>query len=201
MSKVSKTVKSGKNPSARFVLSAYALEQLPSDRKPHIAFGGRSNVGKSTLMNTILGQKRLAKTSSTPGRTQALNVFEIDERYYFVDLPGYGFAKVPVKVKEAWGKLVDSYLTQCDDLAGVVSLWDARHDPSAQDLEFLGWLQDRGAPFLIVLTKADKLKRTHQAQLAKKIASRYGVEPLLFSSVEGIGKRELWRWINSALEN
>lgn len=189
-----------KNPSVRFVLSAYSLEQAPRDRKPQIAFGGRSNVGKSTLINTILGQKGLAKTSSTPGRTQALNFFEIDERYYFVDLPGYGFAKAPLKVKEAWGRLVDSYLTECDSLAGVISLWDARHDPSKQDLEFLGWLRERDLPFLIVLTKADKLKRGQQAKLAKEIAARYGVEPLLFSSIAGTGKRELWRWIENTLK-
>jgi GTP-binding protein len=188
-----------KNPTARFVLSAYGLEQAPKDRKPHIAFGGRSNVGKSTLINTILGQKRLAKTSSTPGRTQALNFFEIDDRYYFVDLPGYGFAKAPLVVKEAWGKLVDSYLSENADLTGVVSLWDARHDPSKQDLEFLGWLQERKLNFLIVLTKADKLKRSHQVQLMQKVTSKFGVEPLLFSSVEGTGKRELWRWIENTL--
>lgn len=191
---------SAKLHTARFVLSAFGLEQAPRDRKPHIAFGGRSNVGKSTLINTILGQKGLCKTSSTPGRTQSLNFFELDERYYFVDLPGYGFAKVPIKVKEAWGRLVDSYLTECNDLAGVVSLWDARHDPSAQDVEFLGWLQEKKLPFLIVLTKADKLKHSHQIQAVKKISGRFGVEPLLFSSVKGTGKRELWRWIEKALK-
>ncbi|HSG98408.1 MAG TPA: ribosome biogenesis GTP-binding protein YihA/YsxC, partial [candidate division Zixibacteria bacterium] len=92
-------------PDAHFVLSAHSLAQAPRDRKPQIAFGGRSNVGKSTLINTLLSQKRLAKTSSTPGRTQALNFFEIDRRLYFVDLPGYGFARAPVKAKENWGRL------------------------------------------------------------------------------------------------
>ena len=188
-----------RNPSARFVLSAHSLAQVPRDGKPQIVFGGRSNVGKSTLINTLLGQRRLAKTSSTPGRTQALNFFEVDNKYYFVDLPGYGFAKAPLAIKEQWGKLVDSYLSGEEAIAGAVILLDCRREPNQDDRELIEWLNDAKLPFVICLTKADKLTRHQLHQTRQRIHHHFAVDIIPFSATLGLGKNDLWRWIHSLL--
>ena len=189
-----------KKPIAEFKLSAYALDQLPLNGFPHIAFAGRSNVGKSSLLNSLLDQKGLAKTSSTPGRTQAINVFEIDSSYYFIDLPGYGFAKAPISVKEKWAKLVDSYFQKCRELAGVILLLDCRRTPNEDDLILLDWLISRQAPFIIALTKSDKLGRGKLSQTMRTLERELPGGIIPYSSPKGTGKKELWSWIRVALE-
>lgn len=188
--------------SAEFVLSVHNLNQTPRNQKPHIAFGGRSNVGKSTLINTILSKKGLAKTSSTPGRTQALNFFDINDSFYVVDLPGYGHAKAPVAIKKAWGKLTDSYLTSETRLAGVVALIDSRHDPTADDLSWNQWLAEREIPVVIALTKTDKLSGNQLARRLKSLESSFSLqgEIVKFSAVSGLGKKELWKWILTCVQ-
>lgn len=186
-------------PTAEFKLSAYALDQLPRDGFPHIAFAGRSNVGKSSLLNSLLDQKGLAKTSSTPGRTQAINVFEIDSSYYFIDLPGYGFAKAPISVKEKWAKLVDGYFQNCRELAGVIVLLDCRRIPSDDDLTLLDWLINRRAPFIIALTKSDKLGRGKLSQTMRSLEKVLPGGIIPYSSPKGTGKKELWSWIRTIL--
>ena len=184
-------------PQAIFRLSAYSLSQAPRDRKPQIAFGGRSNVGKSTLINTILGKKKLARTSNTPGRTQALNFFEIDDRYYFVDLPGYGFAKAPLAVKEAWGKLVDGYLSESESLAGVVALLDCRREVRDEDRQLFEWLEDKNIPHIVALTKTDKLSANQLNKARAHIKAELTGDVIFFSAKNGNGVKELWSWINA----
>ncbi|MBN4056714.1 YihA family ribosome biogenesis GTP-binding protein [bacterium AH-315-J21] len=185
-------------PKAVFKLSAYALTQVPQDRKPQVAFGGRSNVGKSSLINKILGQKRLCKTSSTPGRTQALNFFEVDDKYYFVDLPGYGYARAPKSVREQWGKLTDEYLADGGTLSGMVCLIDSRRDLTDYDRHMFEWLADNEVLFTIVLTKCDKLSGNKLAQAIRKINIAVDGEVIPFSAVTGRGAPELWKWIREA---
>lgn len=190
-----------KNPKGVFKLSAYALAQVPRDRKPQVAFGGRSNVGKSSLINKILGQKRLAKTSSTPGRTQALNFFEIDDRYYFVDLPGYGYARAPKSVREQWGRLTDEYLSAGGALSGMVCLIDSRRDLTDYDRHMFEWLLDNRIEHIIVLTKCDKLSGNQLTQALKKINAVVTSEVIPFSAQTGKGVPELWKWIRDIAQS
>lgn len=152
---------------------------------------GRSNVGKSSLLNQIVSQKKLAKVSSTPGRTRSLNYFIIDNRFYLVDLPGYGYAKVSKALREQWGQLIEDYLTQCEQLIGMVLLLDCRRDPTAQDMELVAWLSERQLPVLVAVTKADKLTRDAQHRKVRQTEEELGAAALAFSSVTGIGKNEL----------
>ncbi len=152
---------------------------------------GRSNVGKSSLLNQIVGQRKLAKVSSTPGRTRSLNYFKIDDRFYLVDLPGYGYAKVSKVLREQWGQLIEDYLTQCEDLIGMVLLLDVRRDPTAQDMELIAWLSERQLPVLIAVTKADKLTRDAQRKKVQQTEDELGASALAFSAVTGAGKNEL----------
>jgi GTP-binding protein len=174
-----------------FVGSYFALDQLPKDGLPQIAVAGRSNVGKSSLLNQIVGQRKLAKVSSTPGRTRSLNFFKIDDRFYLVDLPGYGYAKVSKVLREQWGQLIEDYLIQCENLIGMVLLLDSRRDPSAQDMELVAWLSERRLPVLIAVTKADKLSRDGQLRKVRQTEEELGATALAFSIVTGAGKNEL----------
>ena len=142
---------------AKFVASATTPASFVKDRRKEIAFMGRSNVGKSSLLNSLLSVKGLARTSSTPGRTQAINFFLIDEQFYFVDLPGYGYAKVAKTERAAWGRLIENYLAEREQLVLSILIVDARHEPSPLDLQMKSWLQHFGLPFLVVSTKNDKL--------------------------------------------
>ena len=167
------------------------MNQLPKDRLPQIAFAGRSNVGKSTLLNRLVGSRKMAKVSSAPGKTRSLNFFLVNESFYFVDLPGYGYAKVPEAVRVQWGKLMEEYLSSCPDLAGLFLLLDCRRDPNDDDLQLLEWLTHRQLPTLLVLTKTDKLTRDKTNRKVRQVQNKLGVEAIPFSSVSGIGKKEL----------
>ncbi len=142
---------------ARFISSFTELAKLPKDDKPELAFIGRSNVGKSSLINMLTGQKKLAKTSGQPGKTQTINHFLINEFWYLVDLPGYGFAKVSKVMREKWQEMIRQYLLKRESLYCVFVLVDSRLDPQKNDLEFITWLGENGIPLAIVFTKCDKL--------------------------------------------
>ena len=182
---------------AIFVGSFTAVGQIPSDKRPHIAFAGRSNVGKSTLLNSIVGQKKLARVSKTPGRTQALNFFLIDDSYYFVDLPGYGYARAPKNLRREWGMLVDKYINNVNNLCGMIFLIDCRRDLNEDDLSLLEWLSGRNIPFVPVLTKTDKLSRNALTKKIEEMERELHVKAIPFSSVSGIGKAELIKQIES----
>src|SRR5262250_1603041 len=143
--------------SAKFVKSATSPEHYPRDGRPEIAFLGRSNVGKSSLINSLLGVRGLARTSSTPGRTQLINFFLINDAFYLVDLPGYGYARVPSEVKREWGPMVEKYLARRPNLVLSVLITDSRHKPTELDLQMIDWLRAKNRPFVIAATKADKL--------------------------------------------
>lgn len=185
---------------ARFVASYYDHKKVPSDSRPVIAFAGRSNVGKSTLINSITQGKKIAKVSQTPGKTQALNFFMVEDRFYIVDLPGYGYAKVPLGVKKTWASLVEGYLTADRNLRGLVFLIDCRRDLQKDDLLLLEWVVNRDLPFLIVMTKADKLKRNQLNQSISKMQKLiYGEDKsgtlIPFSAKNNLGKKEVLLWV------
>lgn len=189
--------------SVHYVLSALKPEQYPRDGRPEIAFTGRSNVGKSSLLNTLLGRKGLAKTSATPGKTQTLNFFDINGKLYFVDLPGYGFAKVPKQMKSTWNKVMAEYLQSRESLSMVVSLVDARHKPSPLDLDMLHLLEEAEVPTLVVATKIDKLKRSQRPRALKLIRDTLELDAdmvlLPFSSETREGLKDLWQIIDSQI--
>jgi GTP-binding protein len=189
--------------SADFVTSAPALASCPPSEWPEIAFAGRSNVGKSSLINCLLNRKGLVRTSSTPGRTQLLNFFAINESLYFVDLPGYGFARAPRSVRERWQPMVHGYLRGRSNLRAVVWLLDVRRDPSEEDLRFLDWLEESEIPTIPVITKVDKVSRNELARRVAKIASSTGLSTELltpFSVLTRQGGEEVWELIALALE-
>ncbi len=190
--------------SPEYVLSAYRYEQCPNIQQPEIAFAGRSNVGKSSLINRLLNKKKLARTSAKPGRTQSLNYYNLDDKFYFVDLPGYGFAHVPTKVRDDWAELIDTYLNQRPNLAGVLSIIDARHKPSSDDKMMIEWLRASGLPYLIVATKADKLSNNQQVKQKKVISNELRIrsdEKLIFFSAEtSAGKMQVWEEIGYMLQ-
>ena len=175
-----------------FTGSFYNISQLPKDRLPQIAFAGRSNVGKSSLLNKLVGSKKMAKTSSTPGKTRSLNFFLVNNRFYFVDLPGYGYAKVQKKIKESWGKLVEDYLLKSDFLIGLVFLVDCRRELTVEDMQLLQWLSNRQTPVVVVITKTDKLSRDKINRKVKQVESELALTAIPFSTVTGLGKKELF---------
>ncbi|MFA6899216.1 MAG: ribosome biogenesis GTP-binding protein YihA/YsxC [Desulfurivibrionaceae bacterium] len=177
-----------------FVKSAYKMVQLPEEPLPEIAFAGRSNVGKSSLINRLVNRNGLVKVSSRPGKTQSLNYFIVDAKLYLVDLPGYGFAKVSKKLQDEWQGLVTEYLSTSPTLRCVVVLIDIRHLLKAQDRELVEWLRSRGRPFIIVYTKRDKLSNNEQAKQAASLDAALGLskqDRVLFSAKTGEGKEEL----------
>ena len=187
--------------SATFEKSAFKEPDWPRDKKPEIAFLGRSNVGKSSLMNSLLGVRGLARTSSTPGRTQAVNFFLINEKFRFVDLPGYGYARAPKSVKEQWNAAATDYLAQREPLALSIHLIDARHEPTATDLQLNEWLKHQGKPYLIVATKSDKLSNNELTRTLRRAKEMLGTpEILTYSSVTGRGRDAIWHAIADALK-
>lgn len=182
------------NCSAQFIKSVFKVAQLPDPDFPEIAFVGRSNVGKSSLINKLLNRKKLVKVSARPGKTQSLNFFQVGNDVYLVDLPGYGFAKVPNKVKNDWMGLISSYILNRETLCCVVVIVDIRHEVKRLDLDLVTWLKAENIPFLLVYTKQDKLtanKRRHQASI---LDAGFGVsadDRVLFSAKSGEGKENL----------
>jgi GTP-binding protein len=191
--------------SAEFIKSAVWPPQYPPATLPEVAFVGRSNVGKSSLINTLVGRKTLAKTSNTPGRTQLINFFTINEKVAFVDLPGYGFAKVSQSVKKDWGDMIESYLRERTSLALVVFILDVRRVPSEDDLSLRNWLEHYRIPYLYILTKADKLSN-NQAVVQKRAIERAlqlsaEKKPILFSAKTQKGKNEIWQFLDDHLRS
>ena len=179
---------------AEFVRSASSPEQFPADGLPEIAFLGRSNVGKSSLINALIGRRGLAFTSNTPGRTQAINFYRIDGKYYFVDLPGYGYARVPRAAMEGWAKLIEHYLRDRNTLRLSFLILDARRGWMEKDLDLKTWLEAHHHPYVVVASKIDKLNQSEQLHGIKAI--RQHSEPLPFSAVTGRGVREIWQAIS-----
>lgn len=184
--------------SAEFIKSATKPAQYPLEQLPEIAFAGRSNVGKSSLINTLVNRKRLVKTSSTPGRTQLINFFEINQKIIFVDLPGYGYAKVPVSVRKKWGPMIETYLSGRNTLQAVVVILDIRRTPQQEELNLLGWLSHYAIAAIVVLTKTDKLSKNKAAQQHRHIAHALSTDPkdlILFSAKTRRGRDSLWNAI------
>jgi GTP-binding protein len=179
--------------SAEFVKSAFNKKQLTTDGLPEIAFLGRSNVGKSSLLNSLLGRKGLARTSNTPGRTQSINYFLINDSFYFVDLPGYGYAKVSKAMRSDWGKLAYDYLSERDELKLSIQLIDSRHEPTALDRDLNEWLAENDKERIVVATKTDKLGANQlkmQLNVIEDTLNTTGVIP--YSSIKGKGREEVW---------
>lgn len=183
----------------RFIKSAVTPEQFPRHSLPEIAFIGRSNVGKSSLLNSLANKKNLARISNTPGRTQLINFFNIDDKLCFVDLPGYGFAKVPEHVKKQWQPMIEAYLLKSERLKSVVLIVDSRHKPSRHDLMMRDWLQAYEIPVLVVATKIDKIPKTKQKKHLKVIRDTLKLQPseslLPFSALNGEGFKAVWQAI------
>ncbi|AUM97005.1 MULTISPECIES: ribosome biogenesis GTP-binding protein YihA/YsxC [Clostridium] len=180
---------------AEFVISAVKKAQYPEDGRPEIAFVGRSNVGKSTLINTLTNRRKLVKVSSTPGKTRLINFFLINENMYFVDLPGYGYAKVSKKEKENWGYIMEQYLVERDQLKKIVLLVDSRHKPTSDDINMYNWIKHYNYEVLVVGTKLDKLKRNDINKNKKIIRDTLKMDKddniLLISSLNKEGKEEV----------
>lgn len=185
--------------SAEFVKSAFERAHWTTDGRPEIAFLGRSNVGKSSLLNSLLLRKGLARTSNTPGRTQSINFFLINDSFYFADLPGYGYARVSKSMRSDWGQMAREYLEQREELALCIQLVDSRHKPTALDLQLNEWLEHENKPRIIVATKADKLSNNELARSLKVInGMALGAKAIAYSAQTGRGRDDLWSEIIAA---
>lgn len=194
----------------RFETTAVAPKGYPIHRDssgrcwPEIAVAGRSNVGKSTLLNHLFNRKKLVKTSSTPGKTQHLNFFSIDEKISFVDLPGYGYADVPESVRRKWGPMIQTYLDSREELSLILFLIDIRRTPNQDDLRFFDWLVARDKAVILVLTKCDKVRRNERDRNTKKILATFNAENLHtvhYSAAKNLGRDQLIRSIKEALQD
>lgn len=189
---------------AELKASAYSAGDFPGGNLPEIAFLGRSNVGKSSLINNLLGRRNLARTSSTPGKTRALYFFLINDKFFFVDLPGYGYARVSKSVRQGWAPLIEKYLENRSSLCGCIHLIDCRHDPSEDDRLMSGWLRYHRLPTATVATKADKLSRgallNRITQTRKQLELAADAPFLAFSAQTGAGRGLLWNTISGFLE-
>ncbi len=177
--------------------------KLPDNNLPEIAFAGKSNVGKSSLINGLLNRKALARTSSSPGKTQTINFYNINKELYFVDLPGYGYAKVSKEIRDKWGKMIDRYLHSSKRLKAVFLLVDIRHAPGENDKTMYDWIVSSGYKPIIICTKLDKIKRSQQAKNVKLIKDMLNVESgtkiVPFSAVSKQGKEDIWGFIQEAI--
>ena len=185
---------------AEFLKSAFQETDWPRDSKPEIAFLGRSNVGKSSLINSLLSVRGLARTSSTPGRTQSLNFFVVNNDFKFVDFPGFGYARVPREIKSSWGEMATSYLAKRPQLVLSIHIVDSRHEPTKQDLQLHEWLELSNKPRLVVATKSDKLSNNELKKNLEHIARVLNHDSVMaYSAKSGRGREELWRAIKSAM--
>lgn len=190
--------------STEFIKSAVKPNQYPESDLPEIAFAGRSNVGKSSLINVLVNRKNLVRTSSTPGRTQLINFFTVNDRFTLVDLPGYGFAKVPLAVKKEWGPMMQTYLSRRDNLRGVVLILDIRRVPVEEDRQMLQWLRGFDIPAILVVTKCDKVSRNERAKQSAVIAQALGVassEFCFFSALSREGREQIWEKVELLLSD
>ena len=189
--------------SAEFITSIGTLKQLPEAGLPEIAFAGRSNVGKSSLLNRLLNRKNLAKTSNTPGKTRTLNYYRVNGSFHLVDLPGYGYARRSQAERESWGRLIEGYIQNRAQLRGFVQLIDARHDPTQDDLMLLDWLCHSQKPFVVVATKTDKLSGSTlkpRIDKTRRMLNLHGpIDLCPFSAVTGRGRDTVWQWIGEIL--
>ncbi|MGD9590363.1 MAG: ribosome biogenesis GTP-binding protein YihA/YsxC [Pyrinomonadaceae bacterium] len=187
--------------SAEFERSCFGKSDWVADGRPEIAFLGRSNVGKSSLLNSLLGRKGLARTSNTPGRTQSINFFLVNGKFHFVDLPGYGYARVSKSMRADWGVMAREYLTEREELVLSVQLVDARHEPSELDKQLNEWLHFNNKRHIVVATKADKLSANQLKNQFRAIAGTFGESRVfVYSSQTGKGRPELWAEIAQAIE-
>ncbi len=184
---------------AELIISAVKSEQYPNNRLPEIALAGRSNVGKSTFINTLLTRKNLAHTSSKPGKTRTLNFYNINDDLIFVDVPGYGYAKVSKAERASWGKMIETYLSEREELCGIVQVVDIRHKPSAEDIQMYEYLKYFELPVIVIATKADKVSKNKRPKHLKQVKETLQMEKedkiILFSSETGQGKDEAWKEI------
>ena len=189
---------------AEFITSAAKPQQYPAPGVKEIAFAGRSNVGKSSLINLLVGRKALAKVSSSPGKTRTINFFNINDTFRIVDLPGYGFAKVSKAEQESWGRMMETYLSKREDLAAVILLVDSRHEPTAQDVQMYEWLQYYGLSGIVAATKTDKISRNELNKNISVIRKKLSMDPddivLPVSSLKRTGVDELSAVIDGLLE-
>jgi GTP-binding protein len=182
--------------SAEFMTSAVRPQQYPAPDLPEFAFAGRSNVGKSSLINTLVSRRKLVQTSSAPGKTRLVNFFRVNEAFMLVDLPGYGYARVSEAERRKWRPMIEQYLSGRESLKAVVVILDIRRTPNEEDAQLLNWLDRREIPSVLIVTKADKLSKTAQAKQRALIAAALEVEPdelVLFSAKTRQGREELWR--------
>ncbi|MFP7477987.1 ribosome biogenesis GTP-binding protein YihA/YsxC [Terribacillus halophilus] len=181
---------------AEIVISAVSKKQYPETHMPEIALAGRSNVGKSSFINKMINRKNLVRTSQKPGKTQTLNFYKINDRFHFVDVPGYGYAKVSKKERNAWGKMLEEYFTERENLKAVVLLVDIRHEPTKDDVTMYDFLKHYELPVVVVATKLDKIPKGKRVQHIKRAADKLQLEQediiLPFSSETGEGKEEAW---------
>lgn len=186
--------------STEFVKSSFQEADWPTDSQPEISFLGRSNVGKSRLINSLLGVRGLARTSSTPGRTQSLNFFSINNQFRFVDLPGYGYARAPREITAGWSEMATSYLAKRNQLVLSVHIVDSRHEPTNLDLQLHEWLQHNRKPQIIVATKSDKLSNNELRKSIERAQRVLKVERVIaYSAVTRVGRAEVWHTIEEAL--
>ncbi|NLI57084.1 MAG: YihA family ribosome biogenesis GTP-binding protein [Clostridium sp.] len=189
---------------AKYELSAVKPSQYPVSDLPEVTFVGRSNVGKSSLINSLLNRKNLARVAATPGKTQVINFYNIDETLYFVDLPGYGYAKVAKGVQASWAKFIETYLIKREQLKLIVMLVDIRHSPTSNDKLMHDWILSMGFPYIVVATKMDKIPRSkikpRLADIAKTLNLKSSIKVIPYSSETRQGRDEVWNEIKVYLE-
>ncbi len=186
---------------ASIIISAVSPAQYPKNDLPEIALAGRSNVGKSSLINKLLNRRNLARTSSSPGKTATINFYDIDNTFNIVDLPGYGFAKVSKSEKDKWGKMIEEYLSTRDQLVQVIQLVDIRHKPSKEDITMFNWITQSGFAPIVVATKKDKLRSSQRQAAIDLIEDTLQTDIVIpFSAEKGDGRDEVWELINKVLE-
>ncbi|MBM6613933.1 YihA family ribosome biogenesis GTP-binding protein [Desemzia sp. RIT804] len=189
---------------AEFIISAVSPKQYPTTNLPEIALAGRSNVGKSSFINKMTNRKKLARTSSKPGKTQTLNYYKIEEKFYFVDVPGYGYAKVSKTERAKWGEMLETYFTQRETLKLAICVVDFRHPPTNDDVQMYDFLKYYNIPVLVLATKVDKIPRSKWNKHEKIVREGFDLDPedkiLTFSSETGLGMNEVWKYIEEKIK-